>query len=397
MTPPETATRPVRRPVAARRVDALASSIIRDILRLTRDGSVLSLAGDLPAREAFPVAAVAQAVGALDPDDLQYAPTEGLEEVRVWIADRLRAAGRDLGADDVLVTSGSQQALSLVATALVDPGDLVAIEEPGYLGAIQAFTPAEPVWRPVPVDALGLQVDHLVDAPAPRLVYTATEASNPTGLTLPADRREALGRWADHTGTIVVEDRAYDGLDFARGPAAPSVGTWTDRVLTVGTVSKTLAPGLRVGWIAGSPDLLEPIRRAKQAADLQSGTLSQRIVAHLVADPSAFEVHVDGVVARHREHAAALAGALATHLGDRLDAPAPTGGMFLWARARGVDTRAWLDRAVAEGVAFVPGAAFAATPGGVARLGDRLRLSFATLAPAQLDEAARRLARSLAA
>lgn len=397
MTPPEIATRPVGRTAAARRVDALASSIIRDILRLTRDGSVLSLAGGLPAREAFPVDAVAQAARHLDPDDLQYAPTEGLEEVRTWVAGRLRATGRDLGADDVLVTSGSQQALSLVATSLVDPGDLVAIEEPGYLGAIQALTPAEPAWRPVPVDGAGLQVDHLVDGPVPRLVYAATEASNPSGLTLPVDRREALGRWADHTGAIMVEDRAYDGLDFARGPAAPSVGTWTDRVLTVGTVSKTLAPGLRVGWVAGPPDLLEPIRRAKQAADLQSGTLSQRVVAHLVADPSAFEAHVDGVVARHREHAGALAAALATHLGHRLHAPAPTGGMFLWARAPGVDTRAWLDRAVAEGVAFVPGAAFAATPDGVARLGDRVRLSFATLGPAQLDEAALRLARSLPA
>lgn len=385
------------RPAGARRVEALASSIIRDILRLTRDGSVLSLAGGLPAREAFPVDAVAQATRHLDPDDLQYAPTEGLEEVRAWIASRLRAAGRDLGPDDVLVTSGSQQALSLVATALVDPGDVVAIEEPGYLGAIQALTPAEPDWRPVPVDAHGLQVDRLPDGPTPRLAYVATEASNPSGLTLPTERREALGRWADHAGTVVVEDRAYDGLDFARGPLAPSVGAWTDRVLTVGTVSKTLAPGLRVGWVAGPADLLEPIRRAKQAADLQSGTLSQRIVAHLVADPAAFESHVDGVVARHREHAAALARSLATHLGDRLHAPAPTGGMFLWARAPGVDTRAWLDRAVDAGVAFVPGSAFAATAEGASRLSDRVRLSFATLGPDDLDEAAQRLARSLPA
>lgn len=383
--------------VAARRVDALASSIIRDILRLTRDGSVLSLAGGLPSREGFPMAAVADAVADLDPDDLQYAPTEGLPEVRAWVADRLRAAGRDLGPDDVLVTSGSQQALSLLATALVDPGDAVAIEEPGYLGAIQALTPAEPTWRAVPVDTDGLQVDRLLDAPAPRLVYTATEASNPSGCTLPADRREALGRWSDHTGTVVVEDRAYDGLDFARGTVAPSVGTWTDRVLTVGTVSKTLAPGLRVGWVAGPPDLLEPIRRAKQAADLQTGTLAQRIVARLVADPRAFEAHVDEVVARHRTHAAALAAALAAHLGDRVRAPAPSGGMFLWAQAPGVDTRAWLDRAVADGVAFVPGAAFAATPDAATRLADRLRLSFATLGPAELDEAARRLARSLPA
>lgn len=379
----------------ARRLQALESSVIRDILRLTQGGDVLSLAGGLPAPAGFPVDEVAAATAVIAAEDLQYAPTEGLVEMRTWVADRLRAAGRDLGPDDVLVTSGSQQALSLIATALVDPGDRVAIEEPGYLGAIQAFTPAEPVWDPVPVDAHGMCVHRLATGPAARVVYTATEASNPSGATLAPDRREALGRWADRHGAVVVEDRAYDGLAFDPGPIPVSVGRWSDRVLTTGTVSKTLAPGLRVGWVAGSADLLDPIRRAKQAADLQTGTLAQRIVAHLVAEPARYHDHVARVVARHRDHAHALADALRRHLAGRVVAPAPTGGMFLWAQAPGVDTASWLPHAVAAGVAFVPGDAFAATPEGAARLRDRLRLSFATLAPNVLDEAVRRLAVSL--
>lgn len=385
----------IRTRAAARRLDGLRSSVIRDILRLTRGGDVLSLAGGLPAPESFPVADVALAVTDLDPGALQYAPTEGLDEVRAFVAQRLRTAGRDVTADDVLVTSGSQQALSLAATALVDPGDLVAIEEPGYLGAIQALAPAEPAWRPVPVDADGIDVDHLRHGGEPRLVYTVTEASNPSGATMAVERREALGRWADRTGCVIVEDRAYDGLDFARGPVAPSIGSWTDRVLTTGTVSKTLAPGLRVGWVVGAPDLLDPLRRAKQAADLQSGTLAQHIVGRLVADPAWFDAHVDEVVERHRTRAAALSAALARHLGERMALGPAEGGMFLWGRVAGVDTSEWLPRAVDAGVAFVPGVAFAATPEGVGRLGDRLRLSFATLAPEQLDEAARRLAASL--
>lgn len=380
---------------AARRLDGLESSIIRDILRLTRGGDVLSLAGGLPAPESFPVADVGLAVADLDPSALQYAPTEGLDEVRTFVVERLRAAGRDVTIDDVLVTSGSQQALSLIGTALVDPGDLVAIEEPGYLGAIQALAPAEPVWRPVPVDADGLDVDRLRQAEEPRLVYTVTEASNPSGATMSVERREVVGQWADRTGCVVVEDRAYDGLEFDRGPVAPSIGSWTDRVLTTGTVSKTLAPGLRVGWVVGPPDLLDPLRRAKQAADLQSGTLAQHVVGRLVADPAWFEVHVDEVVDRHRTRAAALSASLTRHLGDRITLGPATGGMFLWGRVAGIDTSEWLARAVAAGVAFVPGAAFAATPDAVARLRDRIRLSFATLAPDQLDEAARRLASSL--
>lgn len=382
---------------AARRLDGLESSVIRDILRLTRGGDVLSLAGGLPAPESFPVADVALAVADLDPAALQYAPTEGLDEVRAFVAQRLRAAGRDVTIDDVLVTSGSQQALSLIATALVDPGDLVAIEEPGYLGAIQALTPAEPTWLPVPVDAHGIDVDRLRDGPEPGLAYTVTEASNPSGATMAVERREAVGQWAERTGCVVVEDRAYDGLDFARGPVAPSIGTWTDRVLTTGTVSKTLAPGLRVGWVAGPPDLLDPLRRAKQAADLQSGTLAQHIVGRLVADPAWFELHVDEVVERHRVRAAALSASLTRHLGDRITLGPATGGMFLWGRVPGVDTSEWLQRAVAAGVAFVPGVAFAPTRDSVERLRDRVRLSFATLAPDELDEAVRRLAVSLPA
>ena len=368
---------------------------IRDILAVTRRPGVLSLAGGLPATGGLPVERLRVVAGGLVGDDLQYAPTEGLEELRVWIAGRLQAMGRDLGPDDVLVTSGSQQALSLVATAWVDPGDRVAIDAPGYLGAIQALTPSQPTFDPIVVDRDGMRVDGV--GGEHRLAYTVTESSNPSGATLADERRARLGATSAQLGVVVVEDRAYDGLAFAGEWARPrpSIGADGGQVLTLGSLSKVFAPGLRVGWVAGPSHLLEPIRRAKQAADLQASTLTQRLAVDLLADEEWFAGHVAGVVVHLSRNADALMDALDRHLPGRVELAAPTGGMFAWARVPGVDTTAWLERAVAHDVAFVPGAAFGATPHARAELADHLRLSYATLDPATIDDAVRRLAVSL--
>ncbi len=379
----------------AERLRDLTSSAIRDILAVTRRPGVLSLAGGLPATTGLPLARLQAVADGLVADDLQYAPTEGLEELRAWIAGRLRAMGRDLGPDDVLVTSGSQQALALVATAWVDPGDRVAIDAPGYLGAIQALTPSQPAFDAIVVDRHGMQVDRV--GSQHRLAYTVTESSNPSGSTLADDRRQHLGATSAQTGVIVVEDRAYDGLAFGGQWARPrpSIGAEGGHVLTLGSLSKVLAPGLRIGWVAGPPHLLEPIRRAKQAADLQASTLTQRLAVDLLADTRWFTEHVAGVVAHLSDNAAALVQALERHLPGRVEVAAPTGGMFAWARVPDVDTTAWLQRAVTHDVAFVPGPAFGATAEARAGLVHHLRLSYATLDPDSIDEAVRRLAASL--
>ena len=377
------------------------SSIIREILRLTQDGGVLSLAGGIPAVEAIPLEELRATAAELGAAAFQYTPTEGYAPLVALLAARTATEiGRDVGEDQLLVTGGSQQALDLLGRVLLDPGDLVAMEHPGYLGAIQALESYGSAFLPVPQDRDGMRVDALADALAsgarPKLVYTVPDFSNPSGATLPAERRVALAGLAERYGFLIVEDDPYGHLRF-RGDAPPPIARDSDRVVRLGTVSKTVAPGLRVGWAQGPAELIALLVRAKQAADLQASTTGQALAAALLGRPGWLEGQVARITPLYRERADALAGSLAAHAEGAIDLPEPQGGMFLWGRltAPGADTEVLLPRALAAGVAFVPGPAFA-VPGGTP-LRDGLRLSYATLRPADLDEAARRLAAVLQA
>jgi 2-aminoadipate transaminase len=381
----------------SKRALAGRSSIIREILRLTQDGTVLSLAGGIPARDAIPLADLRAVAAGLPAEAFQYAPTEGHAPLRALLARHASAeCGREVAESHVLVTSGSQQALDLIGRVLLDPGDLVAVEHPGYLGAIQALESHLPAFLPVPVDRHGLDVGFLADALAsgarPKLVYTVPTFGNPTGATLVAERRAALAGLADRYGFVVVEDEPYRHLRY-RGQPLPSLAASSERVIRLGTVSKTLAPGLRVGWAIGPVEIVQLLVRAKQAADLQASTLGQAVAAELLARPGWLEAQLERIVPLYRDRAEALAVALERELGHALELVRPDGGMFLWARLPGLDTTLLLQRAVDEGVAFVPGDAFAVPSG--APLSDALRLSFATLDPPTLAEAARRLRRAV--
>ncbi|HEX6658822.1 MAG TPA: PLP-dependent aminotransferase family protein, partial [Ilumatobacter sp.] len=355
---------------------------------------VLSLAGGLPAPEGFPVERIRLAAdralargGRYGVTALQYGPTEGDDELRDLAAARL-----DARAGEVLITTGSQQGLDLVARALVDPGDVVVVEAPSYLGALQALGACEPVFAEVGTDEFGLRTDVLenllVAGLRPKLLYTVPNFQNPSGATLPLERRRHLAALADRFGFLIVEDDPYGVLRF-RGLHVPSIRTFSDRVVTLGTASKLLAPGLRVAWLAAPAWLFGSLVRLKQAADLHTSTLSQRIVADILADHDFVAAHVHRVAAIYRERCDALAGAVA----DSVDVVVPDGGMFLWGRVRrdAIDTTELLPRAVELGVAFVPGAAFHVGDGGC----ESLRLSFSTLTPAELAEAATRLAAAI--
>ena len=385
--------RPSRRALAGR------SSIIREILRLTQDGGVLSLAGGIPAVEAIPLEELRAAAAGLGTAAFQYTPTEGYAPLLTLLAARTSAdIGRDVGEDQLLVTGGSQQALDLLGRVLLDPGDLVAMEHPGYLGAIQALESYGPAFLPVPVDRDGMRVDVLADALAggarPKLVYTVPDFSNPSGATLAAERRVALAGLAERYGLLIVEDDPYGHLRF-RGAAPPPVARESDRVVRLGTVSKTLAPGLRVGWAQGPAELIALLVRAKQAADLQASTTGQALAAALLGRPGWLDAQIARIRPLYQERADTLAGALRRHAGDTLELPEPEGGMFLWARltAPGADSQKLLGRAIARGVAFVPGEAFA-VPGGPSLAGS-LRLSYAALSAEDLEEAALRLAAAI--
>jgi 2-aminoadipate transaminase len=323
-----------------------------------------------------------------DPGTLQYSSTEGLPAFREWIAARHGARP-----ERVIVTHGSQQALDIVARTVLVPGDPVALADPGYVGAIQAMRlgGGSLVALPTDEDGLGAEAleELLVSGWRPRLVYVVPNFHNPTGATLCAPRARRLAHLADHFGFLIVEDDPYAEIRFS-GHAPPPLATLTDRVVSIGTISKVLFPGLRVGWMVAPAWLAPSLALVKQAVDLHTSTLAQGIAFHLLTRPGFLTRHLTVLRAHYERQARVLSGALTTEFGATVEFTPPDGGLFLWARFRrpGIDTQALLPKAIDSGVAYVPGSAFSVTtPHGAS-----LRLSYATAAPDDLAEGARRLA-----
>jgi 2-aminoadipate transaminase len=378
-------------------VGRLRSSAIRDMLAVTQRPDMLSLGGGMPANDLFPAQRLAEIlVRVLDEScdlALQYGQTEGFAPLRSWVGGYESArCGRTVGGEQVLITSGSQQALDLVARTLCSPGEAIVFEEPGYLGALQALQASGGRLVPVPVDEDGLDVTELAGRLAaglrPVAVYAVTSFQNPSGATLSDPRRRALAGLAERYGFLVIEDDPYAELYFGDAPHPP-VRTYSDNVITLGSFSKTVAPGLRVGWVVLPPSLAPHVVRLKQAADLHASALGQVAVARLVEDTRWWRAHLDTLRAGYAERAAALTRALGESLAGRLRLNSPQGGMFLWGRfVDGTRAAKLLPLALERGVSFVAGEEFFTRPGGH----DTLRLSYATNRPADLAEAARRLA-----
>jgi len=388
-------------PALAQRLRGVASSPVRDLLALLDRPEVISFAGGLPAPELFDLAGLRAAFDAVLSTDagrrhLQYAPTEGNRDLRTLVAGRLTGRGLPTAADDLLVTTGSQQALTLIATALLDPGAVVAVEEPTYLAALQCFSLAGARVVPVRSDDHGLDPDALAEVLAverPTLLYLVPTFANPTGRTLPPERRAAVAELAARHGTWLVEDDPYGELRY-RGSAVPALAAQPgveDRTLYLGSFSKTASPGMRLGWLRAPEGLLRPLTVAKQAADLHTSTIDQAAAAAYLAAVD-LDAHVRGLCAAYAERRDAMVAALPDTLPAGSTWSDPDGGMFVWARLPGgVDTAELLRTALTHDVAFVPGAPFfAGTP-------DRstLRLSFTTNTPAQITEGMARLGRAL--
>lgn len=384
----------------ARRMRGLRSSAIRDLLALTARPDVLSLAGGLPAPELLPTAEIADAAATVlrDPAAAQYAATSGRGDLRAVLAEREgERLGRAVHPDEVVVTHGSQQALSLLAQVLLDPGDTVIVEEPAYTGALQVFHAAEARVVPVPLDDDGMDTEALERLLAagerPVLVHTVATFHNPRGVVLSAARRRHLAALADRYGFRVVEDDPYGELWFGQAPPAP-VASWSDRVVRLSSASKTLAPALRVGWLHGDRRLCAAVELLKQGADLCGSSLTQAIAAALLADGPWYAGHLDRLRGTYGARATALSTALAAEFGDAVVSSAVRGGMFTWVRFAGeLDTAELLPVAAEHGVAFVPGTAFAVS----GDHGRAARLCFATAGEADLAEAARRLGRAVRA
>jgi len=381
----------------ARRTASMNPSSIREILKVTERPGIISLAGGLPCAEAFPVEAVREASARVLRDaphaSLQYASSEGLPELREWVAEHLRDAGMQVDASQVLITTGSQQGLDLLGKVLVDAGSRVAVESPTYLGALQAFNVFEPEWLPVASDSQGPMPEALLLARGARLLYALPNFQNPSGRCISASRREAIVKTAQSIGLPIVEDNPYGELWYDERPPAPLAAHWPDGVAYLGSFSKVLAPGLRLGYVVAPPALGSKLLQAKQAADLHTPGFNQRIVLDILRT-DLLSRHLTSMRVRYKAQRDAMADALRLHLPEGCRWEVPRGGMFFWVELpAGVEAQALLPHAVERGVAFVPGDAFYAGRGDPGTM----RLSFVTAAPDQIDRGVRMLADALRA
>ncbi|RAG82125.1 PLP-dependent aminotransferase family protein [Streptacidiphilus pinicola] len=393
------ATVPATVPALAARATGVGASPVREILALTARPEVISFAGGLPAPELFDAAGLRAAYDAVlreaPRQALQYSTTEGDPSLRAAVAARLAARGLPTDADDLLVTGGSQQGLSLLATALLEPGDTVLVEDPTYLAALQVFgfTGARVVAVPTDDDGvLPEALDALVAAERPKLLYLIPTFQNPTGRTLPAERRAAVAEIAARRGLWVVEDDPYGELRYS-GEPVPWISSYPgaeDRTVLLGSFSKIMAPGLRLGWLRAPGALRRACVIAKQAADLHTSTVDQAAAARYFADAD-LDAHLATVRAAYRDRRDALLAGFPAALPAGSDWNRPDGGMFLWVRLpAGHDATALLRTAVTHDVAFVPGAPFFAGDPDPATL----RMSFVTHTPDEIAEGLRRLTRS---
>lgn len=379
-------------------------SEIRELLKRSQTPGLISLAGGIPAAELIDTTglreACSRALAAPQPLGLQYGQTEGQPALRTQLQLLMGSRGVSLSDAELLVTSGSQQGIDLLARAFLQSGDTVLIERPAYLAATQAFAMTGARVQPVPGDAEGMsmaQLDRLLAQQRPKLLYMVSNFSNPTGNTWSLPRRLELLRWAVAHQVFVVEDDPYGELWFERESPPPLVAL-ADQVPGarawcgyMSSLSKTVSPGLRLGWLVLPDPVLDVCVRLKQAMDLQTASLPQEVAAHYLAS-GRLQERLPLQRALYRARCQALADALQAQLPDGLDFVPPDGGMFIWARLRDrVNASALLDHALAQGLAFVPGAAFDA------RNPDHrtLRLSYSNLAPQDAPEAVRRLGRAL--
>jgi 2-aminoadipate transaminase len=381
----------------AQRAHKMNPSVIREILKVTERPGIISFAGGLPSPDTFPIDAMREAserVLSLDGRAaLQYAASEGLPQLREWVAQDLKKQGMHVSPDQVLITTGSQQGLDLVAKVLIDAGSKILVETPTYLGALQAFMPMEPDVVSVASDDEGVITQDLrAKAPDARFIYLLPNFQNPTGRTMSEARRAAVARVAQDSGLPVIEDNPYGDLWFDNAPATSLSARLPEQSLYLGSFSKILAPGLRLGYVVAPKTLYPKLLQAKQAADLHTPSFNQRVVAEVLKD-GFIERHVPTIRALYKRQCETMLQALDKEmagLGATWNRPA--GGMFLWAQLpAGMDAVQLLPKAVDKGVAFVPGAAFyAAQP-----VKETLRLSFVTSTVDQIRTGVAALAQTI--
>ena len=343
------------------------ASFIREILKVIQQDDIISFAGGLPNPVSFPKEELKQSmervIDQFGDEVFQYSSTEGYRPLREWVAERYRDEyGMDVQADDVLITTGSQQALDLMGKVLINPGDALAIEEPGYLGAIQAFTVFEPDFCPVPLLDDGIDLDRLeqiLEERNVKLLYTVPNFQNPTGLTYSVEKRKALCALLNRYSAYLIEDDPYGQLKF-EGEVYPYIGSFgLKKSVLFGTISKIITPGMRLGWICTKDrELMQHLVTAKQAADLHSNIFAQYAVYDYLMNHELNE-HIGKIKTLYKEQSDAILQAMKDFFPDTVTYTMPKGGMFVWGSLpEGESSLELFDRAMKEKVAFVPGNPF---------------------------------------
>ncbi|MEP7286348.1 MAG: PLP-dependent aminotransferase family protein [Chloroflexota bacterium] len=385
----------------ADRTDRMRGSAIRELLKLLDTPEVISFAGGIPANEALPAHEVAEACNRILETNavtaLQYGPTEGYNPLREQIVEMYRARGVPATIDNVLIITGSQQGLDLVGKTLINEDDTVLIESPTYTGALLAWLPYAPNFLAVPMDDGGIVLEDANLTGRAKLLYLLPNFQNPTGISLTAERRPKAIEFAQQHQLLIVEDDPYRELRYS-GEALPALveveaamlgSQWDSagRVIHLGTFSKTLAPGLRVGWMLASSTAIKMFTRAKQAADLHTSTLSMMIADDLMRHKT-LDKNIPALRDLYRERRDAILEALAVSVGSRGTWTRPDGGLFVWMTLPGeTDTPGLLAEGLKKNVAFVPGDAFYFDGRGT----DALRLNFSANPPNVIHEGIARL------
>ena len=393
----------------ALRTHGMGSSAIRELLKLTQQPDLISFAGGLPAPEMFPIEKVKAAADTVltevGPQALQYSTTEGYTPLRELIVRSMARYGIKVGIDNVVITSGSQQALDLIGKLLINPGDRILTENPTYLGALQAFTAYQSQYVTVPIDDDGLQVAHLEAAlrSGPKFMYILPNFQNPAGVTLSLTRRYDLIALAEEYGIPIVEDDPYGQLRYEGEHLKPLVvldseyegcegdGGYTGNVIYTSTFSKTLAPGLRLGWIVAPKDVVFKLVQMKQGTDLHTSSFDQ-MVAYEVARDGFLDKHIRTIRETYGHRRDVMLNAMEQYFPSEVRWTRPAGGLFLWVTTpESINTADLLKDAIAQKVAFVPGYSFHPNGGGH----NTMRLNFSNAKDEMIVEGIRRMSVAL--
>lgn len=374
------------------------SSFIRNILKVTGEQDVISFAGGLPNPISFPTEAIQESVIRSIKEHqtklFQYSTTQGYEPLREYIASKYRNNyGYDVSAQDVLITSGSQQALEMLGKVYIDQGDGVVMEEPGYLGAIQAFTLAQPTFYGVELEHDGLNVAQLEETLANnsniKFVYTVPNFQNPTGITYSLEKRDAIYEVMRKYDVALIEDDPYGELRF-RGESLPYIGFGRlENSIVLGSFSKTVTPGMRIGYIiTKNTELMNHLETAKQATDLHTNIFSQYII-HDYLQHNEYQEHVEKIIKLYKEQSDAMLAAMEKYFPKNVQYTKPDGGMFIWVTLeKGVSALDLFYKAMEEKIAFVPGDPFYVSKQNV----NTLRLNYTNSTPEVIEEGIRKLA-----